>query len=260
MKLFTAFATIIILHTLATAQSSYFSGAFGYGFPAGERIGIESPGGADKNVYGSFGKGLTLGLNTGYMVNNNVGFDIGIWYVTGSTYEFVTFDTTVGNVTDMVSGKTIRIMPALKVSSEKKNKLYAKFGFILGIATELNDDETYFVPSSGGSTPVFARQEFRGGTSFGWTGAFGIDFSENQTTSVFLEVNFCHQNYLPEMLTQYVPGSVKNTYHLVDEPNPNAPDERLRPSFPFSTIGATLGVKFFSSSKKKNAAEAPEEK
>jgi opacity protein-like surface antigen len=248
---------VIISFSQATAQGSYFSGAFGYGFPGGDRIGIESPGGVNKNVYGSFGKGLTLGLNTGYMVNDNAGLDLGIWYVMGSTYEFTTFDTNVGNVTDLVSGKTIRIMPAIKVCTEKEKKLYAKFGLILGIATELNDDETYYIASSGGSTPVFARQEFRGGTSFGWMGTAGIEFSGNQNISVFIEVNFFHQNYFPGMLTQYAPGLPAMTYRLVDEPNPAATDEKLKPSFPFSTAGITLGVKFLSSSKKKNGAPTP---
>lgn len=243
-----------VLNTEATAQGSYFSGAFGYGFPAGDRIAIESPGGLEKNVYGSFGKGLTLGLNTGYMVNSNIGLDLGIWYVIGSTYKLVTFDTVVGDVTDRVSGKTVRIMPSIKISSDRKNKLYAKFGPVLGIATELNDEETYSIPVSGGSTSVFATQEFTGGSSFGWAGAFGVDFSENQATSVFIEINFCHQNYFPALLTQSASGFPKVTYRLVDEPNPAAPDERLRPVFSFSTIGATLGVRFSSLYKKKSSA------
>src|SRR5215510_15821382 len=78
----------IILCSKAAAQSSFIAGGFGYGFSAGDQLGTTRPNNADKNVFGSYGKGLTFGLNAGHMVNDNIGLDLGIWYVSGSTYEF----------------------------------------------------------------------------------------------------------------------------------------------------------------------------
>jgi hypothetical protein len=249
-----------VLFSDASAQKAYFNAGFGYGFPAGDRIGVSMPGNAPENVYGSFAKGLTIGLNTGYMASESIAFDMGIWYVAGSTYEFTGYDTSVGEIHDRVSGKTVRVMPSVKVFGAGKNRAYAKFGALLGLATTLNGDETYTLPPSAGSASVYSSFEYSGGTSVGWLGAFGINFSESQTTSIFIEANFCHQNFFPTLLTQSAPGYPKFTYKLVDDPNPAASDELLKPSFPFSTIGITAGVKFSSGGKKKNTPHAPAEK
>lgn len=237
--------SLLIFQGAAFAQGAFFDAGFGFGFSAGDRLGTESPNGVGQNVYGSFGKGLSIGLGTGYMVNDNVGLDLGIWYMMGSSYQFSVLDTT-GKAADQVSGKTVRIIPSLKISSEQQSKLYAKFGLVLGIGTMLEGDETF--TSSQGT--IFSSFQYTGGTSFGWMGAVGIDFNENQAASVFLELNFCHQNFSPELLTETVPGVPQITYHLVDNPNPAAKDELIKPFFPFSTIGITAGVKFSSAKKK----------
>lgn len=245
--------SLITLCSQTKAQGAFFNAGFGYGFPAGDLLGISYSNGTDKNVYGSYGKGLTLGVNMGYMMNENIGLDLGIWYVSGSTYKFVYYSVGVSAVEQM-SGKTIRIMPCAKLTAGNNTKPYAKFGLLLGIATTLTNDET--VTSSSGGSSWTGHYEWTGGSSFGWTGAFGIDFSENQTISVFAEVNFCHQVYQPALETINIAGD-KLTYHLVDEPNPSASNERLKPSFPFSTIELMAGVKFSSFTKNKSAASTP---
>ena len=251
IKCILTLAVLIILVGEAVAQGSYLNAGFGYGFSAGDWLGVTEPDGTEKNVYGSFGKGLTLGLNTGYMVNDNTGFDLGLWYVMGSTYQFISDFGSSGNSTHKVSGNTFRVMPAIKVTSGRKdNKPYAKFGFILGVATKLNDDETFTSPF--GITDI--SHEFTACTSHGWTGAFGIDFSGNQSTSFFLEANFCHQVFKPSLETLNIAGLDPQKFKLVDEPNASDPDEKLRPFFSFSTITVTAGIKFSAAAKKKNAA------
>jgi hypothetical protein len=253
MKLLVLLITFIIIScSEIIAQTTYFNGGFGYGFPVGDVVGITQPNNVEKNVYGSFGKGLTLGLNIGHSVDDNISLDLGIWYVTGSTYEFIAYyGSAIGSSSHQVSGKTTRVMPCLKITSGNNNKLYAKFGFLLGIATTINDDETFTASPQTGGGSILATHEFTGGFSNGWTGAIGIDFSENQTASLFVEVNFCQQLYKPVLETINISGQNPQTYHLVDDPNPSAPDEKLKPSFVFSTIGLTAGVKFSSSVKKK---------
>src|SRR5689334_10224525 len=113
MKFSAVFAIVLILYIQATAQSTFFKGGFGYGLPSGDRLGFSEPNNAQKNVYGSYGKGFTVGLNIGHMANENIGLDLGIWYVTGSTYKFIDdFGPAVGYSTHLLSGKTTRIMPA----------------------------------------------------------------------------------------------------------------------------------------------------
>jgi hypothetical protein len=248
-----AFATVIMASELK-AQGSYFNAGFGYGIPSADWLGTTQANGAEENMYGSYGKGLTVGVNTGYMVNENIGFDLGLWYVAGSTYEFRKQDFT-GDRLLKVSGHTTRIMPAVKITGRKEHRPYAKFGFILGITNEINIDET--LTTLTGTT--YPNHEFTGGTSQGWMGAFGIDFSGNKNASVFLEVNFCYQVFKPALQTINIEGQNPQKFHLLDKPNASALDERLRPSFPFSAINITAGIKFSSLLKDKNAP-APADK
>ena len=244
------FASLLTLAGNALAQGSYLNAGFGYGLSAGDWLGVTEPNGTANNVYGSFGRGLTLGLNTGYKVNDNAAFELGLWYVMGSSYQFITDFGSSGSSSHKVSGNTFRVMPEIKITGGKThNKLYAKFGFVLGIATKLNDAETFTSPA--GSTDI--NHDFTAGTSHGWTGAFGIDFSEDLSTSFFLEANFCHQVFKPDLETINIAGQDPVKFKLVDEPNPNDIDEKLRPFFSFSTITITAGVRFSSASKKKNA-------
>src|SRR5262245_19359976 len=111
MKLLATTAAAIILSlSQSFGQGAYFNAGFGYGLPVGDLLQVEAPDGVQKSVYGSYGTGLTVGLGTGYMVNSNVGFDLGIWYLMGSSYEFESVDT--AKVTDRVNGKTVRIIPS----------------------------------------------------------------------------------------------------------------------------------------------------
>lgn len=256
-SLLVASITIIFSSIESMGQGAYFNAGFGYGFPAGDRIEIESPNGVEKNVYGSYGSGLSVGIGTGYMVNSNASFDLGIWYVMGSSYDYETLDTVVGTVHDRVSGTTVRIMPSVKISTEKKNSLYAKAGLVLGIATVLEGDETFAYPASGGSSTANSSFTYSSGSSFGWVAALGVDFNRENSTSIFVELNFCRQNFAPGILTVSFPGIPKLTYQLVDEPNPAAGDEMLKPVFPFSTIGITAGVTFSSSRDKKKPGKSP---
>jgi hypothetical protein len=259
MKLFLITATAaIILYCEASAQGTFYNVGFGYGFPAGDWLGVTESGNVEKNVNGSFAKGLTAGANIGHMVNSTVGLDLGVWFVTGSTYEFILFSGN-GNSVHLVSGHTIRIMPCIKVVGGNSNNLYAKFGLLLGIETVLNDEET-FTPSTGSGTTIYPSHKFTGGFANGLTGALGIDVSENKNASVFIELNFCHQFFRPDLETVTTPGQPTQRYSLMDEPNPSAPNVKLKPSFSFSTIGLTAGIKFSSSVKKKSAAPVPTNK
>jgi hypothetical protein len=247
--LITAAAAIILCGNVS-AQGSFFMLGFGYGFPTGDLLGVTQSDYIEKNVYGSFARGLTIGGNIGYMVNNSIGLDLGLWYVSGSTYDFTLFNSN-GNSIHLVSGNTFRITPCIKVTGGNSNNLYARFGPVLGIGTVLKDDET-LIPSSGGVT-IYPIHKFTGGFANGWTGAFGIDVSENKKASVFIEINFYYQMFKPDLEIINVPGQSAVTYNLVDDPNPAAPNVKLKPTFSFSTIGLTAGIKFSSSTNKKNA-------
>lgn len=254
------FFFMIFIFSSASAQESYLTAGIGYGFSLPPLTsGIRMPytynsGGA------TLGKGMTYGFNIGHMVNKGAGIDLGIWYVAGSTYKNDTGDSNFIWVPSRFSGNTLRIMPAFRTSWGQKNKLYIKLGIVLGIATDSKIEAEYDVPNVCVTSPFIVTHKFTGGSSFGWFGTFGINFSAEEKISFFIEVNLVKQKYEPVKETVDDCGAGTITYQLVDKPNPNNPDEKPKPEFPYSSISINAGVKFLLGTKKKDAPQPAEVK
>lgn len=251
---------MIFIFSSASAQKSYLSAGVGYGFslaPFTEGTGMPytyNSGGA------TLGKGMTYGFNIGHMVNKGAGIDLGIWYVAGSTYEAQRYDSASQPMSSKFRGNLLRIMPALKLMWGQKHKPYVKLGILLGIATEAEYEDEDNVNNVCVISPYIVTHKFSGGSSIGWGGTFGINFLAEEKTSFFVEANFIKQHYEPVKETIDACGSATITYQLVDNPNPNNPDEKHKPSFPFGSIGINAGAKILLGTKKKEPPQPPEVK
>ncbi len=90
MKKILLSVAVLSMGTLAMAQGFYTSFNVGYGFGIpGDAIGTEevvdaSLNSTETNVYGTFGSGINIGLNPGYMFNEHVGAELGFNYLLGS--------------------------------------------------------------------------------------------------------------------------------------------------------------------------------
>jgi hypothetical protein len=125
---------------------------------------------------------------------------------------------------------------------------------VLGIATEAQYEDEYNINNTCVISPYIVTHKFSGGSSSGWFGTFGINFSAEEKTSFFFEANVYRQQFEPVKETVEACGATTLTYDLVDNPNPANPNEKQKPSFPFSSIGINAGVKFLLGGKKQNAA------
>jgi len=233
-----------------SAQKTYLTAGVGYGFFLPPITNSSSMPYTTSNHINTLGRGMNYGFNIGYMATEHAGVDLGIWYVAGSTFKSFAMDSIRSEVPVRFRGNTLRIMPALKLSWGTKHKPYAKLGFLLGIASEAEYEAIYSVNNIGASSEYIITHKFSGGSSMGWTGAVGINFSGEEKISFFIEASMCSQLYEPVMETKEEPGAAPVTFNLVDDPNPNNPYEKQKPSFPFGSFGINAGVKFLLGEKK----------
>jgi len=254
------FFGLLILCPDVNAQGSYFTAGIGYGFSIpGITSGSQMP--YTYNASGAtLGRGITYGFNIGHMVNKTAGIDLEVWYVAGSTFKFDGTDSSGNKLNLNFKGGTLRVMPALKVNWGNRNKFFLKLGPLLGIANSITVEETHTVSSASGATEYLTENKFQGGSSIGWMGAVGVDFSAKDSISFFIEANLYRQIYEPGELTVTAAGGSPESFTLVDNPNPHNPNEKQKLSFPFSNIGINAGVKFLIGGKNKTPLQPSEER
>jgi hypothetical protein len=234
----TGIVTALLMGSLALSFNSSAQGVYvgiggGYGFAAAKMdLGPDqkttqtqtngvgpSTSTYTSNTY-SLGKGINLGLYGGYMINKNLGAELGIAYLIGNssktTYEndmtsittnpfAATFTSTQNNVqTYTVKGSMLRLVPAIRIQcGEDKIHPYAVAGLIIGMAgkaTGTNESVTTNTQSSG--TPPANSDDittitYSGGISMGFHGAIGVNYMVSDKLGIFAELSGNYQNYSP---------------------------------------------------------------
>lgn len=206
----------------------------------------------------SFGKGLNFGGAFGYMINKNIGVEVGISYLIGG--KSTAKDVYLSGTTDYTfSAKMLRINPSFVITSgfEKVNP-YAKFGLIIGsgsVMYELNDDDN-------GKILVMNRK-FNGGTALGLSSGIGAMLNINDKISFFGELNMVNLSYAPTRgeITEvtYIDYDILEMPYLTtydreiefvdrytyDTSNLSLsqPRKELKQKLPFGSFGVNIGLK-----------------
>lgn len=262
----------------ATAQGLYVGIGGGYGFQAGKQT-LSSN--MDSYYYGtgtttdyhsnpcSFGKGYQPGLYAGYMLNKNIGAELGVGYLIGGTVEFIhnsTYTSPAG--TDRESraynATSIRLAPSIRITGgEKKIKPFMTFGLLMAMGTKitLDDEDTY--TDASGTNRVVRVSEYSGRMSFGLHATAGISYSFTDHISAFVNAAGNFQNWAPkkQKLVEYTSNGVDQlpglpvaatemefsdsyTIDLAAAPDPNKPVQSTKVLLPLSSIGVELGIHF----------------
>ncbi len=207
----------------------------------------------------SLGKGLCLKLGFGYMINANLGFELGASYLMGSK-------TTSTNVLPFGLGKkqTISsdyyasmfvINPSIVIASGMEGfNPYAKFGMILGFASFYNEKT-----SSADTFAVSTKTKYDGGMAIGFNASLGCSFSVSDNISIFAELILVNMSYAPDKseITEYTSQGIDklsslkvkqkqiNYYDtLLSTPIPDTePNQALKQSYAFGSIGINIGMK-----------------
>ncbi len=134
----------------------------------------------------SLGNGLNLGAAFGYMINKNIGAELGVNYLFGSNTE-IHIDGDNGSnsnsytLNSSISASMFRIMPSIVLATgmEKFNP-YAKFGVVISNG-DITLDDNFTI---NGSTSI-RKSKINGDYAFGYTSAIGANYAIDQN-SLFL--------------------------------------------------------------------------
>jgi opacity protein-like surface antigen len=257
----------------AIAQGAYFTLGTGYNLPASTQT-LDAMSFSNETItdntttykqnYVSLGKGLSACGAFGYMFNENIGAELGISYLMGSTWESVTAynsSTSGSNMkfTDQVSSKMTRINPQIVMSMEA-NKItpYVKVGLLLGMGSMSVTSKSDY--SSG---MIEETLLLNGGIATGFTTIIGASYALNDKISLFGDLNLVNMSYSPTkgMITKYTEDGVDllpsfdpidKEIQFVDsyveddniQPSITEPAKALKIKFPFSSAGIHIGLKY----------------
>lgn len=246
------------------AQGAYVSLNTGYGFGASSLSFENSTSGTNSTTYEqvdlSLGKGLNIGGAFGYMLNKNIGAELGLSYLLGGITT-ITHTSTSHVENYNYSSNMLRINPSVVIASGLKGiNPYAKFGFIIGVGSITDEYTDKTTPSSN----VTARTMIlNGGLALGLNASLGASFSVNDKISLFGELTMVNMSYGPtkgEITAYTYNGSDKlpsltindkqtdyvDTYTYtssVSTPD-SQPDKEIRQKYPFGSFGINVGVKY----------------
>jgi len=257
----------------AIAQGAYFTLGTGYNLPASTQT-LDAMSFSNETItdntttykqnYVSLGKGLSAGGAFGYMFNENIGAELGISYLMGSTWECVTAysSSTSGGTakfTDQVSSKMTRINPQIVMSMEA-NKItpYVKVGLLLGMGSMSVTSNSEYIDGKIEQTLLL-----NGGIAAGFTTIIGASYALNDKISLFGDLNLVNMSYSPTKgtITKYTEDGVDllpsfdpidKEIQFVDsyveddniQPSITEPAKALKIKFPFSSAGIHIGLKY----------------
>lgn len=208
----------------------------------------------NEQVNVSLGKGLNIGGTFGYMINKNIGTELGVSYLIGGKSKAKVADLD-GTSDYTLSSKMLRINPTIVIASgfEKINP-YAKFGLIIGSGSIMYK-EIYNNAGVG-----IMKMKLNGGIALGLSSGVGAIYKMNDKMSFYGELNMVNLSYAPTKgkITDYSYNGVDGlvdlttnekeiefvdsyTYNSNNQPSDSKPSIKLKQKLPFGSFGLILG-------------------
>jgi len=253
----------VLISNCMFSRGGYLSINSGYGFNvSSQNIGtiMYSDNGSNTTSYNqkdfSFGKGFNFGGAFGYMLNKNIGAEIGFSYLNSIKTRFNSSFVNEINVIDFSSGM-FRINPSVVIVSGTNGiNPYAKFGLIIGSGFIKENDK--FTTNANSST---STQKLNGGNAVGLKAGLGVKYKLMGRVLLFGELNMINMSYAPTKgeITAYslngtdllgsLKTSVRRTNYLksytVNPSQPtseNEPGKSLLQKYPFGSFGINIGL------------------
>jgi len=245
------------------ARDVYLSINTGYGFSVGtQNIGtiLYANDGSNTTIYSqkdfSFGKGFNFGGTVGYMLNKNIGTEMGISYLNSVKTRFNSSYETGTQVIDFSSGM-FRISPSIVIVSGMNGiNPYARFGAIIGSGFITENDK--FTANENSSTSTL---KLNGGIAVGLTASLGVKYKFKGKISVFGELDMVNMSYAPtkgeitafsidgtdrlatlkprERFTDFLESFTVNSGQPASD---NEPGKSLLQKYPFGSFGINIGL------------------
>lgn len=268
------FVLICLITTNANAQGFFMKFNAGYNFPFGDYESeyinmtnlIHTHTATSiirefENVKFSLGKGIDLNLSPGYMLNKNLGAELGISYLIGLKTESTRIEYSINGTQykdiNICKGSLISFTPSIIIAAGlKKLDPYSKFGVIIGIPSFTHEYNSNY------SGDIFKFiNKYSGSMAIGVIGTLGVRYPLTEKFGAFLELAMNSLNYTPSksVETQYIVNGIDQlpslttyqketeyvdpyTYDASATPDQNKPAKELKITYPFSSLAINLGV------------------
>ena len=225
-----------------------------------------------ESVSGSFGKGTSFGFALGYMFSDNIGIELSVTQLIGSTYELTqesTYSISQNSfytmITTRLSGNMLQFNPSVVVSTGKPEGLspYAKFGIVIGLGTLVLQGESQTTGNTITSSNETIEAIYDGGLAIGFSSAIGTNYSFNKNISLFGELNMINISYsaTKRKTTKYVVDGVDTIDDLTiyqkesefvndvetnstDIQDDSKPRQYLKTPYSFGSLGVKIGLRY----------------
>ncbi|MFT4827270.1 MAG: hypothetical protein ACI96L_000557 [Paracoccaceae bacterium] len=222
----------------------------------------------------SLGQGLNLGGAIGYMVNENLGFEIGVNYTKSKSFEGLGIADVVSTDDNYreyyesvaaVQATMTRITPTI-IYQFKRDRIspYAKLGLAIGTGTITTSETDRVEYTFGQITQKYTdtyEEKYTGGVSFGINSTVGVKLPLSKTISVFGEASLTNlsfapnesevteatyegEDYLNDLSTYEKNTLYKDEYTSSEDVDENTPSTALKQPYAFSNLAFNIGVTF----------------
>ncbi len=226
LSLIAALAGIVITQVNTQAQGLYVGVGGGYGFPSGVQAnpypastttfinGNNSSGTVTASSY-SLGGGASVGAYFGYMMNKNVGIELGVAdklsSSTTTTQNQTYLDSAGGGTvasgsattTTTIKGSLFSLTPSIRLmAGDNGDKLrpFLVTGLVIGFPSSEVDMTSSGTQNSGNSVDILSMtstDKYSGGMIIGFHGALGIIYNVTDKIGIFGQVACNLQNWSP---------------------------------------------------------------
>lgn len=282
MKIKLYFAIISSLLTFSVSGQNFYTEVnFGYGYRSSSAVidynySTEITTGSGSNtdisnyevVKGSYGQGINFGLDAGYMITPNIGFELSCNYLSGSTItsNYVYSETSptdyyVETAEYNYSARMLRLSPSVVFVLEGEQfRPFAKIGLVMGVSNKMTAD---IITGATDQSKAEYRLELDGGIPLGFKGQLGVEWIFTDRLSLTGSLSMYSLSYAPTngKYTRYYVNGVdvlpslstsQREFEYVDEMtvdnnivfSSGQPTKSLKFYNPFSSVGLQFGLRF----------------
>jgi opacity protein-like surface antigen len=238
------------------------TGSYGKGFQAGVTVGymINDYLGAEVNVSYLFGSEIQKSKSTTIRQSIDIYTDL-VNPLNDSVKLYTSSDIINGNS----KASMIRLIPGIRITiPDWKVKPYIRLGLVIGLATKIESNTIYsFTATNVLNDNSEISYKYTGGTSIGFAGGLGASIEVIKNLSVYADAGIITQTWCPkksvmtkcnnngvdildqfpvvEKETEFVNGYTNDFSTPYDN---TIPTKATKVSFPFSTIGFSVGLTY----------------
>jgi OmpA-like transmembrane domain len=205
-----AIAGVFLIETNSQAQGFYAGAQVGYGLPSQVQpffpnviSGTNST--TTNNKSYSLGAGMAVGIYGGYMLNENIGLELGLSEKFNNSVTATSYITTPFPSTDVYTakGSVLGITPGIRLmTGSDRLKIYTVTGLIIGMpSATLEDNGTHTMGVGGGGTVTNTSDviyTYSGNIIIGFDGTLGVMYMLTDKIGVFAEITGDFEDWAPD--------------------------------------------------------------